>query len=462
MTNDTITAAATFPLRGAISVVRISGPQTFPILSRIFEFSGRSKNFDAVAGHTVSLGLIKESGKTIDEAMVSVFKKPRSYTGEDMAELSCHGSPFIVNKILRLLIESGCRVAEPGEFTKRAFLNGKLDLSQAEAVSDIVSARNDAALSIALSQLLGREKEVITSLRAEILSALSEIEAGIDFSHENIGEMGLEKIRKLLAPITERVEKLMQSADEGIKLKEGIKITIAGKPNSGKSSLMNALAGKNRSIVTHIPGTTRDIIEDSITLEGLPFRIIDTAGIRPSRNKVEKEGIKRAKAAVREADAVIFLLDGSKPLSTGDSHVFRSIKGKKFIPAVNKSDLRQKLDIEKAARLFSFGPQEAVPVSAKKKTGLKGLTKAMKNIIIPGEGAFRLDSILISSTRHRAALFAAKSSLRKAQKELKYGGRAETAAVDIKQAASRLSAIIGEVSSEDVLSEIFKNFCIGK
>ncbi len=458
-----IAAIATFPAESAIGIIRVSGRDIFPALEKICEFKNKSKNFKTVPGQTVSLCLIKNKYKIVDEALVSIFKAPDSYTGEDMAEISVHGNPFILYKIINLLMESGFKIAEPGEFTKRAFLNGKMDLSQAEAVLDVISAKNDQALSLSINQLQGKEKNIIKDLRDKIIDILSKTEAEIDFAYEDLEKTPVQEIKKSIEGISVEIEKLIQNADKGMLLKNGIKLVITGKPNTGKSSLLNCLVKKDKAIVTHIPGTTRDIIEDTLIMEGLPFRVFDTAGIRKTKNKIEAEGVKRARQAIKNADIVIFLADGSRKLSLEDFLLYREIKGKKYIIAINKSDLKQAFSpeaLKKHLKLATLNPAP-VCISALKKKGINDLTKAVKNIIIDisGSGA---EEVTVTNLRHKNALISAKKSLQNALKALRDNLSHEFIAADVKEAASAMGSIIGEVTAGDILENIFKKFCIGK
>jgi len=461
--DDPIAAIATFPAESAIGVIRVSGADIFPCLEKICRFKNKSKNFENIPSQSVSLCTLEDSGRIIDEAMVSVYRAPDSYTGEDMAEISCHGNPYILYKVMNCLIEAGVKIAEPGEFTKRAFLNGKMDLSQAEAVLDVVSARSDDSLSISLNQLLGKEKNIIRNLKNRIIDVLSKLEVEIDFAYEDVEKTPAQEIKKSLAAVSAEIEKLIENADKGILLKNGIKLVITGKPNSGKSSLLNCLLKKDRAIVTRIPGTTRDIIEDALDIDGLPFRIFDTAGIRKTKNRIEAEGVKRARSALREADIVVFMADGSKKLTREDSVLYNEIKNKKHVIAVNKSDLKPAFGNDALKNRLKPGKFKAgmVHISVLKKKGINDLTKAVKNIIIDTVDT-KDEGVVVASLRHKNALISAAKSLHNASKAVARGLSHEFIASDVRDAAGAIGSIIGGVTADDILVNIFKNFCIGK
>ena len=461
MPHTTITAIATYPAQSAIGIIRVSGPSVFPILEKIFRFKTPTKTFASTLGHTLHYGFLYAEGKDIDEVLVSVFKAPASFTGEDMAEISCHGGLYVLSLALELLLSAGCCLAAPGEFTKRAFINGKIDLSQAEAVADMISADSAAALEIALNQLKGFEKNVVTTLRKEFLHIISLVEAEIDFAHEDIEKTKPIQMTVMLTALKIQLEKLMQNAEAGIILKNGAKVVIAGKPNTGKSSLLNALLGTQRAIVTHIPGTTRDIIEAPITLAGLPCRLIDTAGIRDTRDIIEAEGITRAQAAIAGADAVLFILDASAPLDINDTAIYKTLSETKFIPVLNKTDLPTAFDSALLNTLLGKNASRVIKISALKNEGLDALTLALKNIIIPPTFS-SASEVLISSMRHRECLKTALIKTTAALKSLTLKIPLEFTATDIKAAAEALGSIIGEVTPEEVLGNIFKNFCVGK
>ncbi len=456
--NTTIVAPATYPAESAIGIIRISGPETFAIIEKIFSFKSQSINFENVKSHSAHLGFIKDKNILIDKVLLTIFRSPFSYTGENMAEISCHGNPFIINKIIDILIKNGCKIAEPGEFTKRAFLNGKMDLSEAESVADIVSSKNEISLNLALKQLTGQEKNLITNLREKIISVISLIETDLDFS-DSVENIEMEKIKNLLYETIKEIEKLINYTDEGIMLKHGIKLVITGKPNVGKSSLLNVLLKKEKAIVTHIPGTTRDIIEDTVTIEGLPFKIYDTAGIRKPKGLIEKIGIKKTKDAIKKSDLILFMIDGSKKINKEDIKIFSEIKKKNFLIVVNKLDLKLIYDEKKLMDIFKIDKNRLSFISALKNKGINDLTKMIKNIIINSNNFISPEEIVISNLRHKTSLKNAVKFLKKAIENL---NSYEIAVVNIKIAADFLDKIIGKIVDENILDNIFKNFCIGK
>ncbi|MCX8094488.1 MAG: tRNA uridine-5-carboxymethylaminomethyl(34) synthesis GTPase MnmE [Candidatus Goldbacteria bacterium] len=460
MEKDTIVALSTYPLPSAIAVIRISGPDTFEIIKKIF-FSINLDETDNFLKSKRILGYIKNNNEIIDEVILNLYKSPKSYTGEDMAEISCHGNPIIINNILNLLIKSGARIAEPGEFTKRAFLNGKMDLSQAEAVCEIINAKNDIALKIALNQLTGKEHKFITELHSDILNLLTHLEAEIDFAHEDIHKLSSEQIKIELKKIIQKIDYLIRNSESGILLKEGIKITITGAVNTGKSSLLNILANKNKAIVTHIPGTTRDIIEDSIYIDGFPIKIFDTAGIRKTDDIVEKEGIKRTFDAIESADIILFLIDNSREINNDDIEIYNKIKNKQHILILNKTDLPPKIT-EKSIKdyLGIKNTENIIKISCLKNIGINNLTEAIKNIII-NKNILDINEIIVANMRHKKALINARNYMNDAF-EIAKTSAYELIAFDLKKASDEIASIIGKITSEDILENIFRNFCIGK
>jgi tRNA modification GTPase len=458
--NATIAAIATGTARTPLGIIRLSGPMTFEIMSKIFEFKNKSRNITNAFTGSLSLGSIHGDSGIIDEAILSIFKSPDSYTGEDMAELSCHGNPLILRKVMETLVKNGALPAGPGDFTRRAYLNGKMDLTKAEAVSDIIDARTDASLKLSISQLFGAEKKVIEGLREGIIGLLALLEADVDFEHDedpsNQADVvpGFESIIIL-------IEKLIKSADLGLLIKEGAMVAITGRPNAGKSSLLNAITGFNRAIVTDIPGTTRDTIEESVVMDGIPVLLTDTAGIRHSSNPIEIEGIKRAKAAVKSSDAVIFTVDLSSPFTEEDKSLYAELSGKPHVIALNKTDMKHSFEAASLAGAFHPGAP-VIYISALKNDNISSLTKAVKDIIMSSRGLDDPAEPVISALRHKTALETALREIREGLLSVNHSLSYEIAAEHAKAAAAAVSSITGEIAVEDVLEKIFSNFCIGK
>jgi tRNA modification GTPase len=377
-----------------------------------------------------------------------------------MAELSCHGNPLILGKVMELLVKQGASPAGPGDFTRRAFLNSKMDLTRAEAVSDMVSARTDSALKLSLNQLFGAEKKIIEKLREDIIGVLAMLEAEVDFEHEESPSARIDMAARF-EPIIISIEKLIKNAGKGLLVKEGVKVAITGRPNAGKSSLLNALTGSNRAIVTDIPGTTRDTIDESIVIDGIPVVLTDTAGIRNASNVIEEEGIKRAKAAVSGSDAVIFAVDISSPFTGEDSLLYGEIQNKPHIVVLNKSDLQHAFEPGLIKTKLKDGAP-VILVSALKNENINGLTKAVKNTIMSSRGLEGPEEPVISALRHKTALEASLKQMQEGLLCVNLSLGYEIAAEHVKAAAGEAASITGEIATEDILERIFSNFCIGK
>ena len=453
---DTIAAIATPYGESAIGIVRLSGEKSLEILKKIFKSpSGKIKPRYAHYGY-----IVNKNGEPIDEAVVIYYKAPHSYTGEDMVEINLHGNPLILKEVLNRILEEGARLAEPGEFTKRAFLNGKLDLTQAEAVAELISAKTELARKLALNQLRGALSREIKPLREELLMLHTLVESSIEFEEEDIPTIEKEDLEKRLEKILQRVDKLLQTAKTGKAIRQGIKLAIVGKPNVGKSSLFNRLLGEERAIVTDIAGTTRDYIEETVNLKGIPISLIDTAGIRETSDLVERIGVERSLQKLKEADVVLFVLDASKEKpSEEDLKLARLVEGvkKPTIVVLNKIDLGRKLDLSQ----LPLKAERVVEVSAKTGEGIEKLADVILEVsgVQTAEGG----NIYIS-VRHEELLKKAKKALENALKYLREGEfySPEILMLDIREASDALGEIIGEVTTEDVLGQIFSTFCIGK
>ncbi len=458
---DTIVAPATAPGLGAVAIVRLSGPRAFAILDSIF----RPTHPAGFAPRTLRLGDVVDpaTGARIDRALAVVMPHPASLTGEDVAEIQCHGGQFVVRRIVAIAIATGARIADPGEFTRRAFLNGRIDLAEAEAVADLVAARSDSALANALSQLSGALSSRVAEMRAQVIAIRAHLEVEIDFSDEDIRLPSRREVAAEIERLIADVAVLHDSFARGLLMREGVRATIIGKPNAGKSSLLNLLLGSDRAIVTAIAGTTRDVIEDSAQLGPYALVLNDTAGVRESSDAVEKIGIERTMRSARDADLLIAIFDSSRPLEPSDLEVIRltdnrpglAILNKRDLPAeITADDLRRRGLTLPILRCSAIDPDEALPMRAE-------LTKTIAALIDPSAPATN-DQIAISRERHRDALAMALEALKHARTSALSLMPPEIVAVDIMAAASALGSITGEVSGEDVLDSIFRDFCIGK
>ena len=434
--------------------MRLSGKGALSIAEKVFVASNgkRPRQFPS---HTLHYGWIKD----IDEVLLGVMRAPRTYTREDIVEINCHSGIVVLRKILGLVLKCGARLATPGEFTKRAYLNGRIDLAQAEAVLDVINSQTQDALGAALRQLQGRLSRKISALRKNLLEILAQIEASIDFSDQDIEPKSLQELLKKVKQISRDLKELLDSADKGAILREGITCVICGKPNVGKSSLLNALLKRDRAIVTPIPGTTRDVLEETIDLFGIPLRLVDTAGIIQARDLVEKEAVKRSRKALKEADFAFLVLDASQRLTSEDFAISRYISQKPIFVVLNKQDLPAKITLDEVGEFLPG--RKVLNVSALRGRGLNRLEKEATDFIWQGKVGSNAN-ILVTNMRHRQALKKAKGALRRAIKALKINQGVELIALEIKEAQKSLGEIIGEISCEDILERIFSQFCIGK
>lgn len=454
---DTIAAVATPVGEGGVAIVRVSGPDAERIAKEIFSRSGGRNG--RLRSHTLHYGTVREpkSGQVLDEVLLTLMRKPQSYTGEDVVEVHCHGGPFLVHRILELILACGARHAEPGEFTKRAFFNGRLDLAQAEAVLDLIRARTNKGMQLALGQVRGELSKWVGELREELLDILVQVEAAIDFPEEDVELLQRDQLAAKIDALRDKIGGLIASYEWGRLFREGARVCIAGRPNVGKSSLFNALLGEDRVIVTPVPGTTRDVIEESINLGGLPVVLWDTAGIRETQDEVEKIGVDFSKRRLEEAEAVLAVLDGSSCLSAEDFAILEAISGKKGLVVINKVDLPQQLDIRKTKMLAA--DKELVSVSAKEGKGLDELKQALRRLLLGQESE---PSMMVTNLRHKASLERCEKALLEAMGALKGGLPSEIVAVDLQEAREGLEEVIGTVTSDNILERIFSQFCIGK
>jgi tRNA modification GTPase len=454
---DTIAAVATPPGEGGVAIVRVSGPAAESIAGKIFARS-RERN-GTLRSHTLHSGAIRnpKTGELLDQALLTLMRKPRSYTGEDVVEVHCHGGPYIVREVLQVILSCGARQAEPGEFTKRAFLNGRLDLAQAEAVLDLTRARTERGKRLALRQVEGELSKWVEELREQLLSILVQVESSIDFPDEEIELLRREELAAKIDALRRRISELVASYEWGKLYREGATVCIAGRPNVGKSSLLNALLGEERAIVNSLPGTTRDVIEESMQLDGLPVVLWDTAGIRQSDEEVEKIGVDYSLRRLEEARGVLVVVDGSGPLAPEDHHVLEAVKQKEGLLVINKIDLPQELDVEEINVLTP--EKEKVFVSAKQGNGLKELKLALRGLLLDAQNE---PAIVVTNLRHKAALEIAEEKLQQASKALSAVLPPELVAVDLQEAKEVLGEIVGVIADDDILERIFSQFCIGK
>lgn len=477
MKKDTIAAISTGMTNSGIGIVRLSGNEALEIADKVYR--GKEK-ITEVPSHTIHYGHIADGEETVDEVLMMVMHGPRTFTGEDTVEINCHGGTYVVSRVLETVLKYGARAAEPGEFTKRAFLNGKMDLSQAEAVIDLINSENEYALQSSVSQLKGSVKSAINELRSKILYHTAFIETALD-DPEHISVDGYGEILKGVSEgIIEKLQKLIDSADDGRIMKEGIQTVIVGKPNAGKSSLLNLLAGHERAIVTDIAGTTRDVLEEQIRLQGLNLNVIDTAGIRQTEDLVEKMGVDKAKEYAQKADLIIYVVDASKKLDENDEKIMELIYDKKAIILLNKSDLETVVDEnlirEKISNLKKEAEQteksegqryqvsENIPViqiSAKEEQGIQTFQDTLKEMFLRGNISFN-EEIYITNARQKNALVNALESMKKVIESIENGMPEDFYSIDLMDAYEELGNITGESMGEDLVNEIFSKFCMGK
>jgi len=458
--DDTIVAISTAAGEGGIGIVRLSGKKSLSIADKIFLTKSKKKPSKCKT-HTLHYGHVAKKRILIDEVILTVMKAPRSYTKEDVVEISCHGGMVALRKVLSLVTSLGARIAKPGEFTKRAFLNGRIDLTQAEAVLDIIKSRTDNSMKISLKHLEGELSREVKKIKNKLLNVLSELEAGIDFSEEDIELESKKTICGKLTKISGDIKKLIDNAWKGMILKEGMLCVITGKPNVGKSSLMNAFLRRNRVIVTPVPGTTRDAIEEVVNLEGIPLRVVDTAGISKAKDVVEEHGIRKSKSYIKAADLILFMLDLSKPWSKADSSILSKIRKKNFIVIANKIDLKRKLDIDKVKKLA--GRDSILEVSLLKRKNLDKIEKGILEKIWHGE-TIQPEGTFVTNIRHKRDLEVSRTHIEKLLKSLTKESKfqPELAAHEVKEAVFFLGSILGDNMDPDILNRIFSRFCIGK
>jgi len=459
MNSDTIAAIATFPGNAGINIIRISGDNALNIAESIFitKSKNKEKSINLKPRYLHYGYVVDKDNKIIDEVLISYMNAPKTYTREDIIEINCHGGIISAKKILETVLLYGCRLAERGEFTKRAFLNGRIDLTQAEAVIDIINSKTESSHEISINHLEGRLSNEINEIIEKIMDLLANIEVNIDFPEYDEDEITIEKVKELSEKFLIKVDRLIKTADTGKIFKEGIKTVILGKPNVGKSSLMNFLLNENRAIVTEFPGTTRDTIEEYVNIKGVPLRIIDTAGIRETEDKVEKIGVEKALSKVDEADLVIMLFDSSKEIEIEDVRILEYIKSKKVIYIKNKIDLENKLDLRK----YENVEKEIINISVLKNQGIDEIIEKISQMFF--EGTINISNeLIINNVRHKNLLINAKNSLEEVLKSINNGLTIDFIEIDLKEAMENLGLIVGKSVSDDLVEKIFNEFCIGK
>lgn len=455
---DTIAAISTPVGEGAISIVRLSGDEAIKIADKLFS----GKNLYEVNSHTLHYGKIvnPNNDEVIDEVIVSVMKAPKTFTREDVVEINCHGGYISVKRILELVLENGARLAEPGEFTKRAFLNGRIDLSQAEAVMDIINSKTKQAMKVAVTQLDGKLSRLIKKLRQELIETIAHVEVNIDYpEYDDVEEMSHEMMKKKTKYVHAEIEKLLEVANQGKILREGIKTAIIGRPNVGKSSLMNALVQEERAIVTDIPGTTRDIIEEYVNVRGIPLKLIDTAGIRETKDLVEQIGVERSHKILQEADLVLFMLNNNEEITVDDRKIIDSLNDTNYIVIINKTDLPQKINMNEVKALVK--DRTVITTSLINDEGLGQLEKAISNIFFT-EDLLSDDVTFVSNVRHIHLLKQAKSALEDAMEALELGVPLDMVQIDVRRTWEYLGEIVGDTASESLIDQLFSQFCLGK
>lgn len=452
---DTIAAISTPRGEGGIGIIRISGDKSFEILERIFNTKNPNRD---LGFYKFNYGFIHDNGKIVDEVMAVRMKAPKTYTCEDVVEINCHGGHLISEKVLELVLKNGARHAEQGEFTKRAFMNGRIDLSQAEAVMDIIHGKTEKSISLSLEQLRGDLRDKIASFKKALLDVTAHVNVVLDYPEEGIDDPLPSNLRENLENVYAEADRLISSYDKGKKIKEGIKTVIAGKPNVGKSTLLNSLLKEERAIVTHIPGTTRDVIEEIINIKGIPLVLTDTAGIRKTEDIVENIGVEKSKKFIENADLVLLVLDASRELENEDREVIEEIQNhnKKTIVLLNKIDLERKIELEE------FNLENILEISAKDNIGIEDMEERIYSYIVEENVEDSSEKLIITNIRHKTALEKTKDAIRNIFETIDAGMPMDLISVDLKEALDSLSEITGEISSEDILDHVFGNFCVGK
>ena len=461
MEYETIAAISTPMGEGAIAIVRLSGEEAISIVDKLFKGVG-DKKLKEVLSHTIHYGHIVDPNtkETVEEVMVSVMRAPKTFTREDVVEINCHGGLVSVKQVLQLVLESGAMLAEPGEFTKRAFLNGRIDLSQAEAVMDLIRAKTDRAMNVAIGQMEGRLSRLITNLRQQLLETLAQVEVNIDYpEYDDVEEMTHQVLIEEATSVKIEISKLLQTSQQGKILREGLATVIIGRPNVGKSSLLNSLVHENKAIVTDIPGTTRDVIEEYVNVRGVPLRLVDTAGIRETEDIIERIGVERSRQVLKEADLLLLVLNYNDVLTAEDEQLFEAVKEMDVIVIVNKTDLPQKIDLKKVSDLTGNHP--VVTTSLLEEKGINELEEAICTLFF--EGSIESgDLTYVSNSRHISLLTEAKKSIEEAIMAIKNGVPIDIVQIDITRTWELLGEIIGDAVHDSLIDQLFSQFCLGK
>ena len=458
ISTDTIAAIATAMGNSGIGIVRISGDEAIEVADRVFKLKGGKDKLANQKSHTIHYGFVCDGDEVIDEVLVMLMKGPRTFTAEDTVEIDCHGGMLVTRRVLEAVLKAGARLADPGEFTKRAFLNGRIDLSQAEAVIDVINAKNEYALKSSVGQLRGIVSKKIKELREQIIFEIAFIESALDDpEHISLDGYG-DKLMTVVKGMEKELCKLIKSSSNGRVVSEGVKTVILGKPNAGKSSLMNVLVGEDRAIVTDIAGTTRDILEEHIYLQGISLNVVDTAGIRNTDDVVEKIGVSRAMDAAEDADLIIYVVDGSRDLDENDYQIMDFIKERKAVVLLNKSDLEQVVSVDE---IIDKSGHSVIAISAKREDGIDKLEEEIKSLFYEGEIDFN-DQVMITNVRHAQALKEAYDSVLMVERSIEDGMAEDFYSIDLMNAYEKLGLIVGESVEDDLVNEIFSKFCMGK
>lgn len=458
MEYETIAAISTPMGEGAIAIVRLSGSEAVEIADKLYK---GTKPLEKVDSHTIHYGHLidPDTGELAEEVMVSVMRGPRTFTREDIVEINCHGGLVSVNRVLELVLRSGARLAEPGEFTKRAFLNGRIDLSQAEGVIDLIRAKTDRAMNVALNQMEGRLSSLISRLRQQLLETVAHVEVNIDYPEYDAEEMTQNLLTNQLKDVEEEIRRILVTARQGKILREGLSTVIIGRPNVGKSSLLNSLVHENKAIVTDVPGTTRDVIEEYVNVRGVPLRLVDTAGIRETEDLVERIGVERSRERLKQADLILLVLNYNDELTHEDEQLFKAVEGMDVIVIVNKTDLDEKLDIDKVKQLAEEHP--IITTSLKNEQGVDELEQSISELFFEGAVESQ-DLTYVSNSRHIALLEQSRKTLEDALSAIEAGMPVDMVQIDITRTWEILGEIIGDTVSESLIDQLFSQFCLGK